>query len=317
MSGKLKSFFNSTVGQGDEIKSFIFAADGTAITQTGGALDVNIASGALTITEEDVYDEDSAHSSGDKGGFVLAVRRDTASSGVSADGDYASLNVDATGQLWVKDADVLAQLVSGVTVTASDLDIRDLAFATDSVDVSGSSVSITGDVNVTQGTSPWVVSATDLDIRDLAFATDSVDVSGSSVSISGSVAVTATDLDIRDLSSATDSVASSTFDGSGNAIGSLGGALRTTDHADTLAHSTIVIADTATAIAAAATQTRIMVQNLDSKTIYVGDSGVTSGAGYPVDKNEFIELPFSGTLYAITASGSTAAGSVRVLKLSA
>lgn len=76
---------------------------------------------------------------------------------------------------------------SSVTATATDLDIRDLAFATDKVDVSGSSVTAT-------------VSATNLDIRDLAFATDKVDVSGSSVTVS------ATDLDIRNLSNAQDSV---------------------------------------------------------------------------------------------------------------
>jgi lipopolysaccharide export system protein LptA len=97
-----------------------------------------------------------------------------------------------------------------ITVDATDLDIRDLAFATDSVDVSGSSVSISGDVNVTQGTSPWVVSATDLDIRDLAFATDKVDISGSSnvavVDGGGSLTVDASDLDIRDLAFATDKV---------------------------------------------------------------------------------------------------------------
>jgi hypothetical protein len=56
-------------------------------------------------------------------------------------------------------------------------------FATDKVDVSGSSII-----------------ATDLDIRDLVFATDKVDVSGSSVT------VTATNLDIRDLSHSQDSV---------------------------------------------------------------------------------------------------------------
>lgn len=71
------------------------------------------------------------------------------------------------------------------TVSATNLDIRDLAFATDKVDVSGSSVT---------------VSATNLDIRDLAFATDKVDVSGSSVTVS------ATALDIRALSPATDAV---------------------------------------------------------------------------------------------------------------
>lgn len=46
-------------------------------------------------------------------------------------------------------------------VTATDLDVRDLAFATDRVDVTGSSVT---------------VSATDLDIRDLSASTDSVKV---------------------------------------------------------------------------------------------------------------------------------------------
>jgi hypothetical protein len=98
-----------------------------------------------------------------------------------------------------------------VTVIATDLDIRDLDFATDSVDVSGSAVSITGDVNVTQGTSPWVVSATDLDIRDLAFATDSVTAHQGGTwiidSITNDVNVTATDLDIRDLDAAQDNVA--------------------------------------------------------------------------------------------------------------
>lgn len=80
-------------------------------------------------------------------------------------------------------------------ISATDLDIRDLVFATDKVDVTGSSVT---------------VAATDLDIRDLAFATDKVDVTGSSVTVS------ATDLDIRDLDAATDSVQANLKDGAGN-----------------------------------------------------------------------------------------------------
>jgi hypothetical protein len=125
-------------------------------------------------------------------------------------------------------------------VSATNLDIRDLAFATDKVDVSGSSISATdldirdlssaqdsvevlqashddlnananlqvGNADVANGNPVPVsdaggsltVDASDLDIRDLAFATDKVDVSGSSVSVS------ATDLDIRDLTHASDSV---------------------------------------------------------------------------------------------------------------
>lgn len=114
-------------------------------------------------------------------------------------------------------------------------------------------------IEVTQGTSPWVigdgggsitVDAVDLDIRDLAFATDKVDVSGSEVSLDsatlaaletitvlqgtspwvigdggGSITVDAVDLDIRDLDAASDSVAAWTNDGSGNPISSTSGAL--------------------------------------------------------------------------------------------
>lgn len=45
--------------------------------------------------------EDAAAGDGDTGVAVLAVRRDSASSGVSADGDYANLSVDANGALRV------------------------------------------------------------------------------------------------------------------------------------------------------------------------------------------------------------------------
>jgi len=80
----------------------------------------------------------------------------------------------------------VTQGTSPWVVGATDFDIRDLVFATDKVDVSGSSVLVSNfpaTVAVTQSTSPWVVSATDLDIRDLVFATDKVDVTGSTVTV--------------------------------------------------------------------------------------------------------------------------------------
>src|SRR3990167_9491260 len=103
-----------------------------------------------------------------------------------------------------------------VTVDATNLDIRDLAFATDKVDISGSSVDVTDDPTRDLGkvdvasldqytpvagrlpvdgsgvTQP--VSATNLDIRDLVFATDKIDVSGSTVAISGTVPISAASL---------------------------------------------------------------------------------------------------------------------------
>src|SRR3990167_9524237 len=78
-----------------------------------------------------------------------------------------------------------------VTVDATNLDIRDLTFAADKVDASGSSgVGVTG--TFFQASQP--VSATDLDIRDLVFATDKIDVSGSTVAISGTVPISAASL---------------------------------------------------------------------------------------------------------------------------
>jgi hypothetical protein len=100
---------------------------------------------------------------------------------------------------------------TSLAVTATDLDIRDLVFATDKVDVSGSEVSL--DSATLAALENITVSATDLDIRDLAFATDKVDVSGSEVSLDSAtlaalenITVSATDLDIRDLTHVSDSI---------------------------------------------------------------------------------------------------------------
>jgi hypothetical protein len=150
---------------------------------------------------------------------------------VNADGSIDS-NIATGAKIIITDGtddvEVNADGSVNAVVSATDLDIRDLGFATDSVDVSGSSVTVsatdldirdlsesTDSVTAHQGGS-WTVTATatDLDIRDLVFATDKVDVSGSSVTVS------ATDLDIRDLDAASDSVAAHLFDEAGVAFSS-------------------------------------------------------------------------------------------------
>jgi len=142
-------------------------------------------------------------SAGDVDIFISDATISTQKLKVNADG---SIDVNATAtDLDIRDLVFATDKVdvsgSSVTVSATDLDIRDLLFASDSVDVSGSQIlGITNDVNIADGGNSITVDAVDFDIRDLAFATDSVDVSGSSVTVS------ATDLDIRDLAFATDSV---------------------------------------------------------------------------------------------------------------
>lgn len=138
-----------------------------------------------------------------------------------------------------------------LTVDAVDLDIRDLVFATDKVDASGSVVALDAPtlaalesitvqngagvsaVNIQDGGNSITVDAVDLDIRDLVFATDKADVSGSVIALDAptlaalesitvqngsgaasvniqdggnSITVDAIDLDVRDITHVSDSI---------------------------------------------------------------------------------------------------------------
>lgn len=74
-----------------------------------GNLRVNVASAG---TE---FNEDTAHTTGDAGTMILGVRNDTLASLVDTDGDYAPLQVNASGALYIQEGSALD--VSGATVT--------------------------------------------------------------------------------------------------------------------------------------------------------------------------------------------------------
>lgn len=224
----------------------------------------------------------------------------------SSVGSYVRAGDDGTLIGHVSDALKVNFSNTSLAVTATDLDIRDLAFATDSVDVSGSSVSITGTVAVTQSTSPWVIGDG-----------------------GGSITVDASDLDIRDLAAATDSVAAWTNDGSGNPIGSTGGALNVNissgfvDADDSLANTAIenesrtvgVTAIATTTAAALANRKWLYLANVSNKAIYFGKAGVTLANGFPVypgDKHEFR----IGAAVTTNVIGEAAALDLRVMQLS-
>ena len=110
-----------------------------------------------------------------------------------------------------KDQDsVMAHLAAGsqieVTAMPADLDMRDLAFATDKVDVSGSSIEVSN--------------LADLDVRDLNKDQDSVMAhlaTGSEISVNSMPA----DLDIRDLNKDQDSVMAHLATGSEVSVNSM------------------------------------------------------------------------------------------------
>lgn len=65
---------------------------------TARALACN-SSGGLSVAGS--YAEDAGHTSGDTGVAALSVRRDTQASSAGTTGDYATLNTDAVGGLWL------------------------------------------------------------------------------------------------------------------------------------------------------------------------------------------------------------------------
>lgn len=77
------------------------------LTDASGRLWVNVSqlapgSGATDLGKL----EDAVHASGDLGVMSLAVRKDTATALAGADGDYAPVEVDASGRMWVNVGDV-------------------------------------------------------------------------------------------------------------------------------------------------------------------------------------------------------------------
>ena len=168
---------------------FVELTDGTnAIGVTAGALDVNIASGAVIVQ----YNEDTAHVTGDTGNLSLVVRNDVLATLVSADGDYSALQVDADGALYITISDAtLAVTQSGTwTVDLGPTDnavldaiaasLVDVELNTDYGLVIGGGVEATA-LRVTianDSTGLLTVDANQLDVDDLNLTDDAVKISG-------------------------------------------------------------------------------------------------------------------------------------------
>lgn len=180
---------------------FVRLTDGTTnATFTGSSLNVNVTGGATGTTQ---YAEDTAHADGDMGVEMLAVRRDTLAASTDTDGDYSTLSVNATGALYV-------HVNNTVTVQATDLDIRDLSHAQDSVRIGDgtdlANVTAAGELNVLATAQPGV-DIGDVTVNNAAGAAAvNIQDGGNSITVDGTVTVTATDLDIRDLTLAQDAV---------------------------------------------------------------------------------------------------------------
>lgn len=134
MLGKDKLVFDTsaTLSDNDNVGAFLRASDGTLITHTGGALNVNVSNASIVVTATDLDIRDL-----DAGQDNVAISDGTDTLAINNDG---SINITDNG--------------GSITVDGT--------------------VSISGNVNVTQGTSPWVVQAGAEKAEDSAHASGDI-----------------------------------------------------------------------------------------------------------------------------------------------
>lgn len=258
---------------GDSVIVHLFDGTGNALSSTGGALHVSAtnldirdlthvsdsvkigdgtdflainADGSINVNGTDVYDEDSAHSSGAKGSLSLVVRKDTPGSLVDADGDYAPLQVDDQGRLRVAGSISLDGQYSEDSVhTSGNIGIYNLAVRSD-VPAIGSSAS--GDY-----------ASQTVDAYNRLWVNDAPNIS-----------MTAT--------------------------------------------AATVTTTSALLVASLAGRKKLMIQNLGTKEIYIGPSGVTTSSGVRIAGGAGYEIEAGPDLvwHAVASVGDQ---NVRVLQL--
>lgn len=305
------------------------AGDGTDITQTGGALDVNIASGSVTVDFPNDYAEDSAHTTGDTGGFVLAVRQDTLAASTDADGDYAAFKVDSVGSLYTKDTDAAALL------TTIDADTGSIATDTAAmvVDLAAIEVELLDQGTTLDGiktdTAAMVVDLAAIEVELLDQGTTLDSILADTASIDTSTASTATNTgtistEIQSLSHAEDTahttgdagiqtlaVRNDTLAALADTDGDYAPLQVNADGALYVDVGTISVDDAAlanTAIASAAntlgvdntaedvvasplaSRKYLFIYNEGNKTAYIGASGVSAATGFPLPPGAILEM---------------------------
>jgi hypothetical protein len=151
-----------------------------------GALHVRVSAGGVAGIAED-----AASAGGEEGIMVLAVRRDTAAVGSGTDGDFSTLNVNASGRLY---SDANVSQMNGVAVTmgngASGTGVQRVTLASDS----------TGNI-ATIGTSvtPGTAAANLGKAEDAAHSTGDVGVMALSVRQNTAAATSGADGDYQPL----------------------------------------------------------------------------------------------------------------------
>ena len=223
-----------------------------------------------------------------------------------------------------------------IAVTATDLDIRDIDAAQDNIAISDGTdtLAVNGDGSINS-----VVTATNLDIRDLTHVSDSVKIGDGTdllaVNADGSINVNASisgltfdyaedsahvsgDVGSYSLSVREDSLAISTSaSGDYQSIKTDAlGRMWMNETTQSMAHAAVTVGVTAQDLSATdlANRKRILVQNRGSKSIFIGNIGVTIATGIEIPSGGNAEFMMGPSIDLHAISG-TAGQNVRVLEL--
>lgn len=162
----------------DNAGTFATQVDGDALT-------------ALQLIDNIVVVEDAQHGSGDSGVMALAVRNDTLAALAGTDGDYAPLQVNATGALFIQEGAAMDVSAATVTVDATGQGDVPITLGGEEV-VLGTGSNTVGEVTIGAATT----AAGDLaKAEDVAHSSGDVGVMGLAVRDDAPAAVSGTDGD--------------------------------------------------------------------------------------------------------------------------
>lgn len=287
---------STTAIEGLDTRSFMHGYDASGdnwdrIQQVAGAVKVYIDDGdfEVDVVINAEKDEDSAHTSGDTGNYILGVRMDDVDGANSAllagtEGDYQSFFTNAKGEMHVRDNDSVDLL------TTIDTDTGAIASSTASIDSTLTALSKAEDAPHVSG---------DQGIMSLAVRNDA----GTPLAADGDYIPLTTDS------------TGSMYVNVTNDISTNDAALADTSIANAV--TTLTTGGTAQDAVASPLANRkyLFIYNNDNRRMFIGATGVTAANGFPVAPRSYLELRAGASIDVEYVSPKTG-HEIRTLELS-
>jgi len=289
-----------------------------------GALRVNA---VVNVDANSDYAEDSTHTSGDTGGFILGIRMDDVDGSNSAllagtEGDYQGIFTNAKGEMHVRDNDAVDILTTiDADTSAIALDTAAMVIDLAAIEVEQLAQGITLDsILVDTGTIASDTTSIDATLTALSKAEDAAHASGDQGVMGLAVrndtlaSLADTDGDYTPLQVDADGALYTYLTGS-DPLTVNDAALANTAIASNV--NTLGTANVAEDIVASPLAARkyLWIYNNDNKKLFIGATGVTATNGFPISPGSYMEMR-AGASVDIEWVSSKLAHNIRTLEMS-